>query len=428
MKHSPLRSFYGWWVALGAAITFGISVGLPFYNVPFFYDYFQRAFGWSHAQITFGFPMAALATIWFGPVILHRFSPRKLIVAGTGLSAIALAGFALMPSNLAVYYALWFVYMLGYTCAGPVPHQVLISRWFRKNRGKAMGLLFAGVALFGSLGSFLVTSLTKSGGTSLALIALAVLMLVTWPLAFLVLKDRPSDVDQYPDGTSDFTEAPNPSISFRQLGSSWPFWLLLIGSTFSIGAIGAVNFHLKFVFLEQGYEAGVTADHAWRTASVLILWSSIAGRLLMGALADRFAKKNVMVLDYLLVSATLPLLLAVRPGAHLSLPLFSSLFGFGMGADYMLIPLVAAEQFGVNNLARIMSVVIPVTILGQSWFPYFVSLLRQSVSSYWMPMITVLATSALGAIAVTLLPSGKEWLESRAESRLEMEVNQLAKE
>jgi MFS family permease len=429
MKHSSGQSFHGWWIAFAAAITFGISVGLPYYNIPFFYDYFQRAFAWSHAQITLGFPIAALLTIWFGPAILHRLNPRKLIVIGTGLTAISLAGFARMRSNLFVYYGLWFIYMLGYTCAGPVPHQLLISRWFWRNRGKAMGFLFAGVALFGSLGSFLVTSLTRSGGIGVALNALAFLMLITWPLAFFVLKDQPSDVGQHADGRIDSVVWLSPSLGLLQLVSRWPFWLLLIGSTLSIGAIGAINFHLKFVLLEGGYEAGLAADRAWRTASVLILWSSITGRLLMGALADRFTKKGVMAIDYLLVAATIPLLLAVRPGAHLSLPLFSALFGFGMRADYMLIPLVAAEQFGVNNLARVMSIIIPVTILGQSWFPYIVSLLRELSSSYRIPMTIVLGMSALGALAVILLPRGEEQRASRPELGLAVAINnQFAKE
>ena len=53
-----------------------------------------------------------------------------------------------------------------------------------------------------------------------------------------------------------------------------------------------------------------------------------------------------------------------------------------MGADYMLIPLMAAEQFGVNSLARAMAVILPVNTIGQTWFPYFVSLLRERFGSY----------------------------------------------
>ncbi|MDQ1472630.1 MAG: hypothetical protein QOJ99_4110, partial [Bryobacterales bacterium] len=79
------RSFYGKWIIAAALITFGISVGLPYYNMPFFYDYYKNAFHWPLHDITLGFPLAALLTLWVGPVLVPRFSPRKLIVAGTGL-------------------------------------------------------------------------------------------------------------------------------------------------------------------------------------------------------------------------------------------------------------------------------------------------------------------------------------------------------
>ena len=55
---------------------------------------FSAPAGWSRAQITLGFPLAALLTIWMGPLVVPRFSPRKMIVAGSGLTAMALAGFA----------------------------------------------------------------------------------------------------------------------------------------------------------------------------------------------------------------------------------------------------------------------------------------------------------------------------------------------
>ena len=80
---------------------------------------------------------------------------------------------------------------------------------------------------------------------------------------------------------------------------SYPFWLLLIGSLCSIGSIGAVNFHMKFVFLDEGFTKGAKVDGAWSTASIVILWSSIAGRLSIGYLADKFSKKWVMFCDLL---------------------------------------------------------------------------------------------------------------------------------
>jgi len=403
------RKFFGWWITATAFITFGLAVGVPYYNIGFFYDYFQREFGWSRSAITLGFPLAAALTIWFGPMVIHRFSPRKLILVGTILTMAALTGFAKMGSALSVYYAFWVIYTIGYILSGPIPHQLIVSNWFRLNRGKAMGLVYVGVGLMGSLGSFLVKPLTENFGYHNALLVLAAMILLAWPLVLFVMKDRPSDIGQNPDGAAEPpAEGAKPSHSFRELLSSWPFWLLLIGSFCSIGSIGAINFHMKFVFLDQGFEKGHLVDTAWQKASVLILWSSIGGRLLIGGLADKFSKKWVMTGTYFLVAATIPILLIVKPSNQMYLYVFATLFGFGMGADYMLIPLMAAEQFGVNSLARAMAIILPVNTIGQTWFPYFVSILRENFGTYGVAMGAVLAVAMIGALSIMILPRHRE--------------------
>ena len=112
-------------------------------------------------------------------------------------------------------------------------------------------------------------------------------MFLAWPLAFFVLKDRPSEIGQFPDGAlkpsrDQHIEARSFAYLFRQ----WPFWLLLFGSVCSIGSIGAINEHMKLVFRDQGFTDQVTLNAAWGEATRWILWSSIAGRLLIGNLAD----------------------------------------------------------------------------------------------------------------------------------------------
>ena len=399
------KRFYGWWVTVAAFFTFGLAVGVPYYNIGFFYDYFQRTFHWTRAEITLGFPLAALLTIWVGPLVIHRFSPRKLILAGTALSFAAMFGFGKMGPALKVYYFLWVLYTIGYIFSGPIPHQLIVSHWFRKKRGTAMGIVYVGVGLMGSLGSFLVKPLTEKFGFETALIVLAFLIFASWPLVLFVLKDKPSDVGQFSDGDLVApAEVAIESASFRELLASYPFWLLLIGSICSIGSIGAINFHMKFVFLDEGFQKGPMADSAWRTASILILWSSIGGRLLIGGLADRFSKKAVMAGTYFLVAGTIPLLMLVRPGSEFYIYAFAILFGFGMGADYMLIPLMAAEEFGVNSLARAMAVILPVNTIGQTWFPYCVSLLRDRFGNYSIAKDTVLAVAMLGAVSILILP------------------------
>ena len=161
-------------------------------------------------------------------MVIHRFSPRKLILIGTVLTIIALAGFANMGGALCVYYGFWVVYTLGYILSGPIPHQLIVSHWFRLNRGKAMGIVYVGVGLMGSLGSFLVKPLTEKFGYHVALMVLAGLILLAWPIVLFVMKDKPSDIGQNPDGAAEPpAETKVQSHTFAQLLGSWPFWLLL---------------------------------------------------------------------------------------------------------------------------------------------------------------------------------------------------------
>jgi MFS family permease len=408
------KIFYGWWVTAAAIFTFGISTGIPYYNMPFFYDYYKKTaaqggFGWATENITLGFPIAALLTLWVGPVLVPRFSPRKLIMLGTGLTACAFFGFSSMTGSLEIYYFFWFLYTMGYILSGPIPHQIIISQWFRKRRGTAMGITYVGVAIFGSIGAKIVKPLTESHDFRYTLAVIGGLMFLAWPAALFVLRDKPSEVGLFPDNDPNPQIAPPaPARTMRSLLASRPFWLLTIGSFCSIGSIGAVNQHMKLVFQENGFTNQSALNSAWSTATFCILVSSIAGRLLVGWLSDQFPKKYVMTATYVLVAATIPLLLIVRPQQTEYIYVFAILFGLGMGADYMLIPLMAAEQFGLNSLARAMAIILPVNTIGQTWFPYFVALLRRSFGDYEHALLSVFVISVVGALSIALLPKHGE--------------------
>jgi MFS family permease len=398
------KRFYGWWIVVSAFITFGFSVGFPYYNVPFFYDYYANTFGWSKADITLGLPLAAAIT-FIGPFVVPRFRPRYLIMAGTLMTFFALFGFGSMGGGLFTFYGLCFLYMLGYILSGPIAHQVVVSNWFRMKRGTAMGITYVGVGAFGAAGAWLVKSMTASYGWQAGLQILGGLVLLAWPIAIFMMRDRPADAGQFPDGLDHPPEEiklnPRP---YRELLASKQFWLLLIGSACSIGSIGAVNQHMKFVFKDQGFTEQAKLDSMWALASPLILISSIVGRLVVGYLADIFPKKYVMVATYLVVAVTIPVLLLVRPEQEYYVYVFSIVFGFAMGADYMLIPLMAAEQFGVNTLARAMAIILPSDTIGQFWFPYFISHLRQTWGDYNSALMVIFGLAFIGTCAIAMLP------------------------
>lgn len=403
------KSFYGWWIVAFAFLTFGISTGIPYYGMPFFYDYYEKTFGWSRKDITLGFPLAATLTLWVGPMIVHRFSPRKLLTIGTGLTGLAFLGFGTMKGELLTYYAIWVLYVLGYILSGPIVHQVIVSQWFKKNRGKAMAVVYTGVGLIAGISQKAIAKpLTEAYGFQHALMLIGAIMLLAWPIALIFMRDKPSEKGQFPDGNPFATEDSKAEPkSFSYLISQPAFWLLLIGSACSIGSIGSINQHMKFVFKEQGFTEQSALNAMSADATQYILWSSIVGRLVMGWVADRFPKKIAMMVTYFLVAGTIPLLLLVTPGQDMNLYLFAILFGFGMGADYMLIPLMAAEQFGVTTLARAMAIILPTDTIGQTWFPYGVSWLRENYGNYGIALNVVFVMAAVGAIAVALLPGPK---------------------
>lgn len=403
------KMFYGWWITIALFFTYGVAVGIPYYTGPFFYDYYEKTFHWTRMEVTFGFPLAALFSLILGPFLVHRFSPRKLIIAGTACTGIALAGFGMMGGSLAVYYGFWFLYIMGYTLSGPIPHQVLVSQWFRKNRGKALAIVYCSVGVLGGTVPKLVAKpLTEAYGFHTALYVLGALLVLAWPLAMFVIRDRPADMGLTPDGlpvTGESVTAPPQSFSWMLAQPS--FWLLAIGSMTSIGAIGAINQHMKFVFKEAGFTDQNVLNEVFTTANMCILYSSIAGRIIMGALADKFSKKAVMTATYFLVAGAIPLLLLVKPTAPNSVYIFAVLFGFGMGADYMLIPMMAADRFGVNTLARAMAIILPADTIGQTWFPYLISYLHDKWGGYETALYLIFAISFLGAASIALLPRKK---------------------
>jgi MFS family permease len=166
----------------------------------------------------------------------------------------------------------------------------------------------------------------------------------------------------------------------------------------SIGAVGGTNQHLKlFLSLDQHYEQGDAA----RIIS-LVMTCSIIGRLLMGWLSDYLPKKYVMLLIYLLVASAIPLLFfASQPGM---MYIFAAVFGLGLGGEYLIIPLIAAELFGVRVLGRLMGVVLTADGVAEAVSPMLVGYLRDRSTSYQTGFITLIGIALVGAVAVGCLP------------------------
>jgi MFS family permease len=379
-------------------------VGVALYGLPFFYDFFVDDLGWSRAEVTSG---NALSKLLVGPlfgflagVIVDRFGPRRLMLAGITMAGLALVGLG-GTTTLSAFYFFYLFNALGYVCGGPLPNQVLLSRLFDAGRGKAMGFAYLGIGIGGMLVPLLAHALIEQFGWRLALRLLGALIIVlALPAAFFV-REPP---DQEPGSSH---SAP-PAVSIVSVLKRPAFYLLAFGSMASIGAIGGTIQNMKlYLALDKEMAQGLIAQ-----VLSLVLAGSIVGRILMGWLADRWPRKRVMLLVYLIVAGSIPLI-AIAPTTT-ALKAAGFLFGVGLGGDYMIIPLMAADLFGLKVMGRLMGIVLTADGVAEALVPLAVATIRDQTGAYTLGFALLVALAAAGALAVAFLPLRRGTAQARA--------------
>jgi MFS family permease len=400
------RIFYGWWIVVAAFLNLFFAVGIIFYGFPVFYPALADSLGFSRAQLTQGFLMGFLfAGLPFGLVagiVIDRVGARWVILAGVGLIGVSLMLMGSM-TRLWHYELLCITEVLGYVLAGPIGNQVLVARWFQVQRGRAMGYAYLGLGLGGVVSPLLSNSLIRNFGWRHAIELVGVLvMVVLIPVGIFVTRSLPADLGLQPDGITGGDGSP--AIAEHRNSSLVPldvqsairttnFWLILTGSTVVIGAIGAVIQHFILFLKDEGYSASMAS----RFFTALLV-ASLFGRVLVGYVADRFRKKDIMALCYSALSLSVLLL----NFAHYPVVVwaFVAVFGFSMGADYMLIPLVAAECFGTVSLGKLLALIIMGYSLGQWGAPWIAGRIFDARHSYELAWNIIAVAGLLGGAAI----------------------------
>jgi MFS family permease len=397
------RIYYGWWIVVAAFLNLFFAVGIIFYGFPVLYPALVSSLGFTRAQVTQGFLLGFLiAGLPFGIVAgawIDRMGARLVMLVGAAFvgTSLILMGWI---TRFWQYELLCVFEVLGYVLAGPISNQVLIARWFRERRGRAMGYAYLGLGLGGVIAPLLINFLTRTIGWRYALQSVGLLvLLVLAPVGIWVTRSGPEDLGLAVDGVQPSrVSQPDmagaiPRNTIREALQSANFWLIVTGSTLVVGAIGTVIQHFILFLNDQGYTS-TKASHL----STLLLASSLLGRVLVGYLADRFSKKNTMALFYFLIGASI-LMLAFSQASG-SIVVFAVTFGFSMGADYMLIPLVTAECFGTASLGKLLALVIMGYSLGQWGAPWIAGKIFDTQHSYVLAWKIMAIAAVAGAMAI----------------------------
>ena len=401
MDRPAKRIYYGWWIAVAAFLNLFFAVGFVFYGFPVFYPSLVKSLGFTRAETSqgflLGFVLIGLPFGFLAGALIDRIGPRRVILSGVGFvgASLILMGFI---SRLWQYDVLCVTEVVGYVLAGPIPNQVLVTNWFQAKRGQAMGYAYLGLGIGGAAAPLAINSLIGHFGWRTALEAVgAANLVVLFPVGQWVTRSHPAEMGLLPDGLAKaLAPATSRSIGHGEIRDALRtanFWLIIVGCTLVIGAIGAVIQHLILFLEDEGYAS--TRASGMLTA---LLLSSLAGRVLVGYSADRFQKKNVMALFYLVLGGSVPLLYwAHQPLATWA---FALAFGFAMGADYMLIPLVAAECFGLASLGKLLALIIMGYSLGQWLAPWLAGRIFDSYHSYNLAWGIMSGAGVLGALAI----------------------------
>jgi nitrate/nitrite transporter NarK len=292
--------------------------------------------------------------------LLDRFSARRLIFWSAVISGVGFIGLGFI-TNIATFFLFFVVISLG---ASGVSHAVtwpvIISRWFRRNRGLATGLAVTG-PIFGSPLVILNTQIEEAYGWRVVLFGYGALILVGVTLLSMLVRDRPEPYGLQPDGDppeDDSLEySANPShrrtdagLTFRAVLRTKEFWLFTsyLSGTFAVNS--AVQGHMIPYFQQ---DIGLTAAWAAVVMSFVFILSGI-GRIGGGFLLDRMDYRLVLAVVAAMMALSLLYLQLVEVKTVWATLPFALGFGVGFGCLVPMRGAVGSIMFGTRAIGKIL--------------------------------------------------------------------------
>lgn len=403
------RLFYGWWVVGVAFLANLLSTGTTFYVFNAFLLPLCEARGWTRAEVNaapmLGFALGLMAQFAYGSLFL-RVGPRRLMVAGSLVSSLAFI-FLGRVSDLWAFYALYTLVYLGNGAMNGIVANTVVTNWFVRRRGAALGLATAGMSVSGVVLPYLAMVILEGLSLEAAFLVIGLLVATLAPLAWLVVRISPESCGMAPDGDprpgqagwsgADGEHDPEEAEwTARQLLRSGAFWKL--GAVYALSMMGAVGvaYQLAPRFQDLGFDG-----HAAMLLTALVAALATAGKFLWGLFCDLAEPRKVVAL--LLAGKAVGLACGLWPSPA-GLWLFIVIFGFAMGGVMATFPIMAAHLFGRASFWRVYRLL--VLFLALQGLGYLV--MGQSFSrtgSYDAAFVCFIALDVLACLLALRLPA-----------------------
>jgi len=411
MEAKNRKVFYGWWiVAAGFFIAVYIG-GFIHFGFTAVFEPIAGKFGWSYAQISFAASLRGLQTSFLAPVIgllMDRWGPRRLVFAGATIIGLGLLLLSRINSLAAFYGAFILIAMGISTCIGVVPIAT-VGNWFQRKATLATGILVSGTAV----GGLMVPLATRLIDIFEWRTAMAILGFGAWgillPLS-LLFRHKPEQYGYLPDGNLNrklpasegqpSAQGNELNIGVKQILKSSAFWHIAVGFMCHILVMNAVITHVMPYLSSIGFTRSFSS-----LVAIVMPLTSIVGRLSFGWLGDRFDKKRVASMGFVLASlGLLSFGYITSAGIWILVPSLA-LIGLGWGGPVPLMPALVREYFGRVRLATVLGLVMGVAALGSMAGPPLAGLTFDRLGSYQFAWFGFAGLVIAGMISLITTPS-----------------------
>ncbi|HWP57876.1 MAG TPA: MFS transporter [Candidatus Acidoferrales bacterium] len=402
-KRRPV--FFGWYIVAASVATNTIFSAAYFQGFGVLVLPIERAFGWDRWVISAAMSLRQLEAGILSPAVgflLDRISARKLIFWSAVISGVGFIGLG-FTTGVVGFFLFFALISLG---ASGVSHgvtwPVIISRWFRRNRGLAIGLAVTG-PIFGSPIVILNAQIEQAYGWRAVLIGYGIIVLGGVTLLSMLVRDRPEPYGFGPDGDPPQESAaaalaggaprrrPDAGLTFHAVLRTKEFWLFTIylAGTFTVNS--AFQLHMIPYFQQ---DLGHSPAWAAVIASMVFIISGI-GRIGGGHLLDKIDYRVVLAVVAAMMGFALAYLQLVSPDTIWSTLPFALLFGVSFGCLVPMRGAVAGTMFGTLAIGKVLGLLQGGPVAAGVIGPLAMGLIFDLNGSYSVGLWVLIAISAL---------------------------------
>jgi MFS family permease len=397
------KIFYGYWVLAACFLLNVISAGCGPISFSFFVTSLERSLNWGRTEIMTAFTLFFICAAIGAPLsgrLVHRYGGRRVISLGATTACI---GYVLISrmNDLWQYYIGYSLIGFGVAATGPVITTLIISNWFIRRRGMAIGAMSMGAGTAGLLFTPLVIIyLIPNLGWSHTYLTLgAITAIFSIPLAALVVRTGPADMGLLPDARNasritGLDEAITPAtegLPFKSALSTRAFWLLAFAILFISTHMGVMQNQIPHLE-DLGFTAGIVAS----AMSIVAIMSAL-GTLIFGWLSDRIKVKTTGVTSVVLLAISIMLLLYIDINSPAWLIwTYATILGTGIGGWMTSMSLLTSSNFGLIAYGTIYGVLNAFQSIGAASAPIFSGYFYDRTGSYDLAFITMLVIITLG--------------------------------